>query len=138
MASYASLRIRLRIMTTGLEPCRLKFSQLGVPNSGSLPRADSARLFTIPQDHVTRLENTLRLRWSTGDVVIWSIAQRSTRQSTIYGNQPRIVRRVTIDGSASMADTAKDATVMLGSLQCCAVERPEGAMTTREELLQRL
>src|SRR5215468_6096406 len=33
--------------------------------------ADSAHLFAMLQDHVTRLENMVRWRWSTGDVVIW-------------------------------------------------------------------
>jgi alpha-ketoglutarate-dependent taurine dioxygenase len=63
--------------------------------------ADSARLFAILQDHVTRLENTVRWRWSTGDVVIWD--NRATQHKAIddYGGQPRIVRRVTIDGPVS-------------------------------------
>jgi alpha-ketoglutarate-dependent sulfate ester dioxygenase len=64
--------------------------------------ADSARLFAIFQDHVTRLENIVRWRWSTGDVVIWD--NRATQHKAIndYGDQPRIVRRVTIDGPVSV------------------------------------
>jgi alkyl sulfatase len=64
--------------------------------------ADSAHLFAILQDHVTRLENTVRWRWSTGDVVIWD--NRATQHKAIdnYGNQLRIVRRVTIDGPVSV------------------------------------
>jgi taurine dioxygenase len=54
--------------------------------------ADSAHLFAMLQDQVTRLENMVRWRWSPGDVVIWD-----------YGDQPRIVRRVTIDGPMSVA-----------------------------------
>ena len=54
------------------------------------------------QDHVTRLENMVRWRWSTGDVVIWD--NRATQHKAIddYGDQPRIVRRVTIDGPVSV------------------------------------
>jgi alpha-ketoglutarate-dependent taurine dioxygenase len=54
------------------------------------------------QDHVTRLENTVRWRWSMGDVVIWD--NRATQHKAIddYGDQPRIVRRVTIDGPVSV------------------------------------
>src|SRR5262245_56198868 len=65
--------------------------------------ADSGHLFTMLQDHVTRLENTVRWRWSTGDVVIWD--NRATQHKAIddYGNQPRIVRRVTIDGPVSVS-----------------------------------
>jgi alpha-ketoglutarate-dependent sulfate ester dioxygenase len=38
--------------------------------------ADSAHLFAVLQDHVTRLENMVRWRWSAGDVVIW-IAEKA-------------------------------------------------------------
>jgi taurine dioxygenase len=64
--------------------------------------ADSAHLFAMLQDHVTRLENMVRWRWSTGDVVIWD--NRATQHKAIndYGDQPRIVRRVTIDGPVSV------------------------------------
>jgi len=67
-----------------------------------LSAADSGNLFAMLQDHVTRLENTVRWRWSTGDVVIWD--NRATQHKAIndYGDQPRIVRRVTIDGPVSV------------------------------------
>jgi taurine dioxygenase len=54
------------------------------------------------QDHVTRLENTVRWRWSAGGVVIWD--NRATQHKAIddYGGQPRTVRRVTIDGPVSV------------------------------------
>jgi len=62
---------------------------------------DSAHLFAMLQDHVTRLENTVRWRWSVGDVVIWD--NRATQHKAIddYGDQRRIVRRVTVDGPVS-------------------------------------
>jgi len=65
--------------------------------------ADSGHLFAMLQDHVTRLENTVRRRWQAGDVVIWD--NRATQHKAIddYGNEPRIVRRVTIDGPPSVA-----------------------------------
>jgi taurine dioxygenase len=64
--------------------------------------ADSSHLFAMLQDHVTRLENTVRWRWSVGDVVIWD--NRATQHKAIddYGDQRRIVRRVTIDGPVSV------------------------------------
>jgi alpha-ketoglutarate-dependent sulfate ester dioxygenase len=63
--------------------------------------ADSGHLFAMLQDHVTRLENTVRWRWSVGDVAIWD--NRATQHKAIddYGDQRRIVRRVTIDGPTS-------------------------------------
>ena len=58
----------------------------------------SARLFGLFQDHITRLENTVRWRWSVGDVAIWD--NRATQHYAIndYGEQRRVVRRVTIAG----------------------------------------
>jgi alpha-ketoglutarate-dependent sulfate ester dioxygenase len=63
---------------------------------------ESMHLFAMLQDHVTRLENMVRWRWSVGDMVIWD--NRATQHKAIddYGNQPRIVRRVTIDGPISV------------------------------------
>ena len=51
--------------------------------------------YRVVTDHVTRLENTVRRRWSTGDVVIWD--NRATQHKAIddYGDQSPIVRRVT-------------------------------------------
>ncbi len=47
---------------------------------------------------MTRLENTVRWRWSVGDVAIWD--NRATQHYAIndYGDQQRFVRRVTVDG----------------------------------------
>src|SRR5215831_18997130 len=56
--------------------------------------AESSHLFAMLQDHMTRLENTVRWRWQSGDVVIWD--NRATQHKAIddYGNQPRVVHRV--------------------------------------------
>jgi hypothetical protein len=64
--------------------------------------ADSAHLFAMLRDHVTRLENTVRWRWSAGDVVIWDNCATQHKAIDDYGDQPRIVRRVTIDGPVSV------------------------------------
>jgi alpha-ketoglutarate-dependent sulfate ester dioxygenase len=60
--------------------------------------SDSTHLLAILQDHVTREENTVRWRWSLGDVAIWD--NRATQHRTVddYGNVPRIVRRVSVAG----------------------------------------
>jgi alpha-ketoglutarate-dependent sulfate ester dioxygenase len=64
--------------------------------------AESAHLFAMLQDHVTQLENTVRWRWSVGDVAIWD--NRATQRKAIddYGEERRIVRRVTINGPVSV------------------------------------
>jgi alpha-ketoglutarate-dependent taurine dioxygenase len=61
---------------------------------------DSAHLFQVLQEHVTRLENTVRWRWRAGDVAVWD--NRATQHYAIndYGDQHRLVRRVTVDGDA--------------------------------------
>jgi alpha-ketoglutarate-dependent sulfate ester dioxygenase len=64
--------------------------------------ADSAHLFAMLQDHVTRLENMVRWRWSAGDVVIWDNRATQHRAIDDLGDQRRIVRRVTIDGPVSV------------------------------------
>ncbi|SDG90464.1 taurine dioxygenase [Pseudomonas flavescens] len=63
-----------------------------------LSQGDSQRLFEVFQGYVTRLENTVRWRWRTGDVVIWD--NRATQHYAVndYGDQPRVVRRVTLAG----------------------------------------
>lgn len=75
---------------------------------------DSDHLLAVLQAHVIRLENTVRWRWRAGDVVIWD--NRATQHYAIndYGDQHRVVRRVTlagdvpvgVDGRPSVALTA--------------------------------
>ncbi len=60
--------------------------------------SDSQRLLAILQDHVTRPENTVRWRWRTGDVAIWDNRATQHRAIDDYGDQHRVVRRVTIRG----------------------------------------
>jgi alpha-ketoglutarate-dependent taurine dioxygenase len=64
---------------------------------------ESARIFELLQNRVTRLENTVRWNWQQDDVVIWD--NRATQHFAIndYGNQPRLVRRVTVHGETAVA-----------------------------------
>ena len=59
---------------------------------------DAAALLELFQRHVTRLENTMRWRWSPGDVVIWD--NRATQHYAVadYGRLPRKLRRITVAG----------------------------------------
>jgi alpha-ketoglutarate-dependent taurine dioxygenase len=68
-----------------------------------VPSRDSSQLFQVLQDHVTRLENTVRWRWAAGDVAVWD--NRATQHYAIndYGDQHRLVRRVTVDGVAPVS-----------------------------------
>ncbi|GAA0769336.1 TauD/TfdA family dioxygenase [Ideonella azotifigens] len=68
-----------------------------------LSSTESARLFELFQNRVTRLENTVRWQWQVGDIAMWD--NRATQHFAIndYGNQPRLVRRVTIHGEAAVS-----------------------------------
>ncbi|MBD1587944.1 TauD/TfdA dioxygenase family protein [Pseudomonas typographi] len=68
-----------------------------------LPSADSQRLVEVFQSYVTRPENTVRWRWRVGDVAIWD--NRATQHYAIddYGDQARVVRRVTLAGDVPVS-----------------------------------
>ena len=67
-----------------------------------LSREDSDGIFRLLQDHVSRPENTVRWRWTVGDVAIWD--NRSTQHRAIadYGDQHRRLRRATIAGKTTV------------------------------------
>jgi taurine dioxygenase len=78
------------------------FAQRFVGLSG----ADSARLKSIFQDHITQLENTVRWRWSPGDVAIWD--NRATQHYGIGDfTEARELHRVTIDGDVPVSVDGK-------------------------------
>lgn len=64
---------------------------------------ESARLFELLQNRVIRLENTVRWNWQQDDVAIWD--NRATQHYAIndYGDQPRVVRRVTVEGETAVS-----------------------------------
>jgi taurine dioxygenase len=74
-----------------------------VRNFVGLSTTDSRRLFEILQDHILRQENILRWRWKAGDVAIWD--NRATQHYAVddYGDQRRVMRRVTIAGDVPVS-----------------------------------
>jgi taurine dioxygenase len=74
-----------------------------VKRFAGLPGSESARLFELLQHRVTRLENTVRWQWRQDDVAIWD--NRATQHYAVndYGNQPRVVRRVTVHGVTAVS-----------------------------------
>jgi taurine dioxygenase len=60
--------------------------------------ADSQRLYSILQDHITRPENTVRWRWQPGDVAIWDNRATQHRAVADFGLQRRTLRRATVAG----------------------------------------
>jgi taurine dioxygenase len=63
-----------------------------------LSQADSARLFNVLQDHITRPENVVRWRWRAGDVAFWDNQSTQHRAIADFGLQRRTLRRATING----------------------------------------
>jgi taurine dioxygenase len=63
---------------------------------------ESARLFEMLQSRVIRIENTVRWNWQQDDVAIWD--NRATQHYAVndYGDQPRLVRRVTVEGEPAV------------------------------------
>ncbi|OHU80661.1 TauD/TfdA dioxygenase family protein [Mycobacteroides chelonae] len=63
-----------------------------------VPSADSEALIRIFQDHITRLENTVRWNWEPGDLAMWD--NRATQHYAIddYDGQDRLMHRITLAG----------------------------------------
>ncbi|WP_070151239.1 TauD/TfdA dioxygenase family protein [Sphingobium phenoxybenzoativorans] len=68
-----------------------------------LNSADSQRLFSILQDHITRPENTVRWRWRAGDVAIWDNRATQHRAIADFGLQRRTLRRATVAGTVPVS-----------------------------------
>lgn len=69
-----------------------------IKNLVGLTSADSQRLLAILQDHVIKPENTVRWRWTAGDVAIWDNRATQHRAIADFGQQHRHLRRATIAG----------------------------------------
>lgn len=68
-----------------------------------LSASDSAALFTLFQNHVTKPENTVRWRWRAGDVAIWDNRATQHRAIADFGLQPRHLRRATLNGTPAVS-----------------------------------
>jgi taurine dioxygenase len=68
-----------------------------------LSASESAAVLRMFQDRITRPENTVRWSWRPGDVVMWD--NRSTQHYAVddWGDQPRILHRLSIAGDAPVA-----------------------------------
>ncbi|QDP98077.1 TauD/TfdA family dioxygenase [Microlunatus elymi] len=68
-----------------------------------LKSADSSDLFQLLQRQVTKLENTVRWNWSLGDLAIWD--NRATQHYGVadYGQQKRVLHRITLAGDVPVS-----------------------------------
>lgn len=69
-----------------------------VRNFVGLNQTDSARLYAVLQDHITRPENVVRWRWETGDVAFWDNRATQHRAVADFALQRRTLRRATVNG----------------------------------------
>jgi alkyl sulfatase len=70
-------------------------------------RGDSRALLELFQGHVEREENIVRWRWAPGDVAIWDNRATQHRAVDDYGEQPRKLFRVTVDGDVPVGVDGK-------------------------------
>ncbi|RFS29106.1 TauD/TfdA family dioxygenase [Acinetobacter cumulans] len=60
--------------------------------------SESRRLYDLFQSYVEKLENIVSWRWDAGDIAIWDNRATQHRAINDYGDQHRVVRRVTLEG----------------------------------------
>lgn len=75
-----------------------------------LARDESQKVYGLLQAYVTAPENTVRWRWQAGDVAIWD--NRATQHCAVndYGDQHRVMRRVTIAGDVPVGIDGRSST----------------------------
>jgi len=79
-----------------------------------LTQKESATVFNLLQDRVTRLENTIRWTWAPGDVAVWD--NRSTQHYAVadFGTSFREMRRVTVAGPVPVSIRGEQSRVLRG------------------------
>lgn len=74
-----------------------------VKQLAGLTSTESAAIFRLLQERITRLENTIRWQWSPGDLAIWD--NRATQHYGVadYDNLDRRLHRITIAGDVPVS-----------------------------------
>jgi alpha-ketoglutarate-dependent taurine dioxygenase len=62
--------------------------------------AESRYLLDLFYAHITKPEHIVRHRWSVGDVVMWDNRSTAHYANRDYGNQRRVMHRITLRGDA--------------------------------------
>ena len=79
-----------------------------------LGSSESAALFTVLQNRITRLENTVRWNWQLGDLAVWD--NRATQHYGVadYDDQFRFLSRVTLAGDVPVDVNGQTSRVVTG------------------------
>ncbi|WP_445165567.1 TauD/TfdA dioxygenase family protein [Mycolicibacterium sp. Dal123E01] len=79
-----------------------------------LGSSESADLFRVLQNRITRLENTVRWNWQLGDIAVWD--NRATQHYGVadYDDQFRFLSRVTLAGDAPLGVNGLSSRVIAG------------------------
>lgn len=79
-----------------------------------LNSTESATLFTLFQNRITKLENTIRWNWQPGDLAIWD--NRATQHYAVadYDDQFRMLNRVTLAGDIPVSVDGRRSRVVAG------------------------
>lgn len=77
-----------------------------------LSNADSRAVFDVLQGHVEALENTVRWRWREGDVAFWDNQATQHYAVNDYGDQHRVMRRVTLAGDIPVSIHGQESRVL--------------------------
>jgi alpha-ketoglutarate-dependent taurine dioxygenase len=91
---------------------------------------DSRSLFELLQRHITRLENTVRWRWSPGDIALWD--NRATQHYAVddYDDLPRRMHRVTVAGDVPVSLSGQHSVAVSGDSGTYAGRNPAPVPTT--------
>ena len=82
-----------------------------------LNTAESIALFTLLQNRVTRLENTIRWTWQPGDVALWD--NRATQHYAVadFGTEYREMARITVAGDVPVSIDGRPSRVIRGDAE---------------------
>ena len=82
-----------------------------------LNTAESIALFTLLQNRITRLENTIRWTWQPGDVAVWD--NRATQHYAVadFGTEYREMARITVAGDVPVSIDGRPSRVIRGDAE---------------------
>lgn len=85
-----------------------------VKDFAGLNSTESIALFQLLQNRITKLENTVRWRWSAGDVAMWD--NRATQHYAVadFDHQPREMRRITVQGDVPVSADGRRSVLVAG------------------------